>query len=146
MIRANLVGVIDSDISVVEISEKARLLVFDVKTRQGWVRDKDKPNEWWRVELMTSAKSSIQDFIKKGKPMSFYGYMRQDSWEKKDGSGKAYRTVFKAEGFEFVYTPKNGNEAPPVDLPAPSEQSIPSEPNTVEQSSPAQPNNSNLPW
>ena len=52
---------------------------------------------------------TIAQYVVKGQELLVQGRIKYDSWDKKDGSGKAYRTQIIVNTFQFGQKPKGRN-------------------------------------
>mgnify|MGYP001570956364 CR=1 FL=1 len=76
--------------------------------------------EWFTIVAWQKLAETLAEHVTKGKELLVVGRMKTRSWDKNDGSGKAYRTELIVRDFSFVGKKDaggGGGDNDPDDLP-----------------------------
>lgn len=97
-----LVGRLGRDPETKSTISGAHISTFSLATDDGY-GDKKQTN-WHTVVTFGKTADSVGQYLSKGSLVGVEGHVQYRSWDKKDGSGKAYATEVVADRVEFLST------------------------------------------
>lgn len=93
----NLIGRIARDIEFRKVSEKANVVNTVIAVSYYDTKDKKEKADFIPIELWNKDANAVNQFSEKGLRIAINGELKTESYDKKDGSGKGYRTFVRVD-------------------------------------------------
>ncbi len=103
MNKVMIMGNIGKDLDLKYTPTGLAFLKFSVATTKKWTKDgqKQEKTDWHNVMAWGKDAENISKFFTKGRKILVEGRLENRTWDKKDGTGKAYATEVILEHFHF---------------------------------------------
>lgn len=95
-----LVGHLGKDPEMRSTQSGTNVTSFSLATNDGY--GDNKKTNWHNIVVFGKTAESVATYLSKGSLAAVVGSVQYRSWEKKDGSGKAYATEVLADSVEFL--------------------------------------------
>jgi single-strand DNA-binding protein len=116
-----LMGNVTRDPTMRYLASNTAIAEFGLAVNRKWVDAQgEKKDEVCFVDLTAWGKQAetINQYVKKGKPLLVEGRLKFDSWDDKNGGGKRSKLSVVVESFQFIGPKDDGDDEPPIHRPA----------------------------